>query len=77
MKLKQWQNIFHMIANVNPTYNSNQKYNNKTCQCEFKYYHKCIKDYTWNLITYICENSKYIGSIADISVIKCERRQTL
>ena len=22
--------------------------NNKTCQCEWKNYHKCEKDYSWN-----------------------------
>ena len=29
--------------------NSSQKWNNKTCQCECKYYWKCKKDYSWNL----------------------------
>ena len=43
--------------------NSNQKWN-KTCQCEFKNY-KCKKDYSWNPSTGICENSKYLKSIAD------------
>ena len=28
--------------------NSSQKWNNKTCQCECKIYHKCEKDYSWN-----------------------------
>ena len=38
--------------------NSKQKLNNKTFQCEFKNYHKCEKDYSWNPSTCICENSK-------------------
>ena len=40
--------------------NSNQKWNNKTCQCECKNYRTCKKDYSWNLI--ISENSKYLKS---------------
>ena len=44
--------------------NSKQKRNNKTCQCECKNYCKCIKDYSWNPSTCICENSKYL-KIAD------------
>ena len=30
------------------------------------------KDYSWNLSTYICENSKYLKSIADTLVIACD-----
>ena len=30
------------------TCNSNQKWNNKTCPCEFKNYRNCKKDYIWN-----------------------------
>ena len=29
------------------------------------------KDYSWNINTYVCENSKYLKSIADTSVITC------
>ena len=41
MKLKQWQNIFHVILDFkcklnSSIYNSNQKCNNKTCQCDNK-----------------------------------------
>ena len=54
------------------TCNSNQKWNNKTCQCECKNYHKCKKHYSWNPSTCICENSKYVKSIADTSVIMCD-----
>ena len=42
--------------------NSNQKWNNKTCQCECKKFHMCKKYYSWNPSTHICENSKYLRS---------------
>ena len=51
------------------TCNSNQKWNNKTCQYEFKNYCNSKKDYSCNSCTWICENSKYLKSIADTSVI--------
>ena len=47
------------------TRNSDQKWNNKTCQCECKNYSTCKKDYSWNPSTYICENSKHLKSISD------------
>ena len=53
------------------TCNSNQKWNNKICQCECKNYHKCEKDYSWNPSTYICENTKFLKSVTDFSVTKC------
>ena len=52
------------------TCNSNQKWNNKTRQCECKSYCTYKKDYSWNPSTCICENSKYLKSNADTSVIK-------
>ena len=52
--------------------NSNQKWNNKTCQYECKNYCKCKKDYSWNPRTSICEISKYWKSIADTSVTECD-----
>ena len=54
------------------TCNSNQKWNNKTCQCEGKIYQTCKKDYSWNPSTCVCENDKYLKSIPDTSVIKCD-----
>ena len=51
------------------TCNSNQKWNNKTCQCECKNYRTCKKDYSWNPSTCICENSKYLKST---SVNECD-----
>ena len=53
------------------TRNANQKWNNKTCQCECKNYHKRKNGYSWNPSTCICENSKYLKSIADTSVTAC------
>ena len=52
--------------------NLNQKWNNKTCQCQYENYRKCKKDCSWNLGTYISEDSKYSKSIAHTSVITCE-----
>ena len=36
-----------------------------------KNYRTCKKDYGWNPSTCICENDKYLKSIADTSVIAC------
>ena len=54
------------------TCNSNQNWNYKTCQCECKNYPKCKKDYSCrSFCTYHnCENSRYLKSIADTSVIE-------
>ena len=54
------------------TSNSNQKLNIETCQCEYKNHHTCNKDYNWNPSPCICENSKYLISIVDTSVIECD-----
>ena len=47
------------------------KLNSTTCdpnqKRECKNYHKCEKGYGWNLNTCICENSKYLKSIANTS----------
>ena len=51
------------------TCNSNQKWNNKTCQCECKSHCKSKKDYSWNPGTRTYENSKYLKSMVDTSVI--------
>ena len=53
-------------------FNLNQKWNNKRCQCECKNYRKCKKHYSWNPSTCICQNSKYLKSIADTSVTECD-----
>ena len=54
------------------TCNTNQKWNNETCQCRCKMCRKCKKDYRRNPSTCICENGKYLRSIADTSVIVCD-----
>ena len=59
--------------NITTTCNSNQKWNNDTCQYECKKYHACKKCYTWNPSTCFCENSKNLKSIADSSVILCDK----
>ena len=51
--------------------NSDPKWNNKTCQCEFKNYCMCKKDDSWNRSTCICENAKCLKSIVDGSIIMC------
>ena len=75
MKLKKM--IKHISCNCkckfsSTTYNSNQKWNSKTCQCECKNYRTFKKDYSWYPSTCICENSKYLKSIDDTSVIACD-----
>ena len=35
-------------------------------------YHTCKKCYSWNPITFICENDKYLKGIADTSMIECD-----
>ena len=54
------------------TCNSNQEWNNKTCQCECINYHKCEKENSWNPRTCIFENSKYLKSIANTSATECD-----
>ena len=54
------------------TCNSNQEWNNKPRQCESKNYRKCKKDHCWHPSTSICENSKYLKSVADTSVTECD-----
>ena len=56
---------------------SKQKWNNKTCQCEYKNYHKYKEDYSWNPSTCICENSKNLKSVADTSIAKCNEVVTV
>ena len=45
----------------------------KTRQCECKNYCICKEDYSWNPSTCIWENSKYLKSIANTSVIVCHK----
>ena len=55
--------------------NSNQKWNNDKCRCEFKNpkeHHLWEKDYIWNPVTCSCKNGKYLASMIDNSVISCD-----
>ena len=52
--------------------NSDQKWNHDECQCECKIHYICEKDYIWNPALFSCENSKYVASIIDDSVITCD-----
>ena len=45
--------------------NLNQKWNNETCQCEFK-------ESCWNTSTCSCKNSRYLKSVADDSVMRSD-----
>ena len=55
------------------TCNSNQKWNNDKCQCECRKYRTCKKNYSWNPSVCTYENGKYLKSIADTSVIVCDK----
>ena len=61
----------------NTTCNSNQEWNNNTYQCECINCCTCEKDYSWNPSKCICENSKYMKSITDASVIECDQIITI
>ena len=50
--------------------NSNQWWNKDQCWCECKKHHICAK--VWNLATCCCKNGKYLASIIDDSIIKCD-----
>ena len=68
----------HISCNCKCKFNSttcisNQKWYKKTCQCKCKNYHKSKKDCNWNPSTCICENSKYLKSIANTSGIECNK----
>ena len=49
--------------------NSNQKCNNEIWQCEYKNYRNFKNDYNWNPSRCTCENSQYLESVADTSLI--------
>ena len=51
--------------------NPNQKWNDDKCQHECKK-HICEKDCIWNPATCSCKNGKYLASIIDDLVIKCD-----
>ena len=71
MKLKQEQNIFHVVVNASSCI-SNQKWNKKSCQCECKYYRKSKQDYIWNSSACICEDRKYLNIFVDTAITTCD-----
>ena len=83
MKLKQWKNIFHMIVKASSIIQQSVHIKNGIIKhvnvnvkiiAKVELSKKCQimkKDYSWNISTYVCENSKYLKSIADTSVITC------
>ena len=46
--------------------------NSETCQCEYKIYRTCKKDYSSNPSTCVCENNEHLRSICDTSAIACD-----
>ena len=52
--------------------NSNQKWNNDKCWCEYEKINVWEKDYIWNPATGTCENGKYLPNFMDDSVITCD-----
>ena len=63
--LKQWQNIFHVIVNVNSMEQYVIQTKNRIIKhfnANVKNYRTWKKDYRWNPTTCICENSKYLKS---------------
>ena len=55
------------------TCNSDQKWDNKSCQYQFKNHRTCMEYYIWNPSRCIRENGKYLKSTADTSVIVCQQ----
>ena len=52
--------------------NSNQKWNNNKCRCEYKTpreHHACEKNCTWNPSASSGKNGEYMASITEDSVI--------
>ena len=52
--------------------NSDQWWNNDKCLCECKKCYVCEKDYICNPAICSCENGKYLTSIMDDSMNKCD-----
>ena len=59
-------NSWNCKCKLNSKCNWNKKWNYITCQCQ------CRNCHSWNPTTCICENSIYLRSIADTSVIECD-----
>ena len=77
MKLKPWQNIFHVIVNANSIVQHVIQIKNgiiKHVNVNVKIIVSAKKDYSWNSSICICEKSKYLKSIADTSLIAYEKK---
>ena len=53
--------------------NSNQKWDNHKCWCECKKHYMGQKDYIWIPVSCRCKYGKYLGSVIDKSMIKCDK----
>ena len=78
MKQKHEQNTFHAIANANSAVplaiqNKNQIIKHLNVSVWIMNYRLCKKYYSWNPSLCICENCKYLKSIADTSLIACDK----
>ena len=73
MKLNPWRNIFRLIVNANSIVEHAIAIKNEI----IKHVNVNVKiiitvqKISWNLSTYICENSKYFKIFADTSVTDC------
>ena len=75
MKLKQWQNIFHVVINPNSIVQHVVQIKNgiiKHANVNVKIIVSAKKYYSWNPSTCICESSKYLKIISDNSKFLCE-----
>ena len=77
MKLKQWQNIFHVIVNTNSIVQrviqiKNGITNHVNVSVKLS---QVQKDYIWNPSTCICKNSKYLKSMATNVSINSDCKQ--
>ena len=74
MKLKQRQNIFHVIVHANSITQLDIRIKNRITtlvNVNVKIVEHAKKDYSWNTSKCICENIKYLKNMANTSVIMC------
>ena len=74
MKIKQWQNIFNVIINANLIVQLAIQIKNGITKLVNVNVNVNV---SWNPSTGICENSKYLRSIANTSVIQCDEIITI
>ena len=73
MKLKQWRNIFHMIVNTDSKVQRAIRVKNRIIK-HVMWMSKLswMQKRSWSLSTCICENNKYLKSVANNSVTECD-----